>query len=122
MILTDLTKEQLRALSKNQIINSIDDYLTANYTKKQLIQGVLDRDTEWDTPVCTYGPDGILTQNEIERDIETNAQVSRKYTVWDYYNSGEINTIITEFYDENDVLTKRKKIKHYKDGRQPEEQ
>jgi len=119
-MLTDLTLEQMRASTKNQIISSIDSYLTANFTKRQLIQMLRERDTEWDDPVCTYGPDGILTQNEIERDVETGAQVSRKYIVWDYYNSGEVNTIITEFYDENDVLKRRKKIKHYKDGRQPE--
>jgi len=120
MILTDLTRAQLRALTKNQIISAIDAYLTATYTRKQIIQGCLDKDTEWGNPVCTYGPDGILTQNEIERDVETDAQVSRKYIVWDYYNTGEVNTIITEFYDENDALKRRKKIKHYKDGRQPE--
>ena len=120
-MLTDLTLEQMRASTKNQIINSVDTYL-ANLTKRQLIQMLREHDTEWDDPICTYGKDGILTQNEIERDSETNVQVSRKYTVWDYYNSGEVNTIITEFYDENNALKKRKKIKHYKDGRQPEEQ
>jgi hypothetical protein len=122
MQLTDLTLPEMRASSKLEIINSVKDYMQANFTKKQLIQMLRERDTEWDDPICTYGEDGILTQNEIERDSETNAQVSRKYTVWDYYNTGEVNTIITEFYDENDALKRRKKIKHYKDGRQPEEQ
>lgn len=122
MILTDLTKAQLRALTKNQIINAIDAYLSANYTKKHLIQGILDRDTDWDAPVCTYGPNGIETQNEIERDVETGVQVSRKYTTWDYYNNGNVNVIRIDIFDENDVLKKTKRIKHYRDGRQPEEQ
>jgi hypothetical protein len=120
--LTDQTLEQMRASTKKQILDAMSAYMQATYTRKQIMQILRERDTEWDDPVCTYGPDGILTQNEIERDSETGLQVSRKYTVWDYYNSGEINTIITQFFDENDVLTKQKKIKHYKDGRQPEEQ
>jgi hypothetical protein len=123
MILTDLTKEQLRALNKNQIISAIGTYLAATYTRKQLIQGCLDRDTDWDTPICTYGADGqIESQNEIERDVDTDAQISRKYTAWTYYNSGEVNVITIQTFDETDTLKKQKKIKHYKDGRQPEEQ
>jgi hypothetical protein len=119
-MLTDLTLEQMRASTKNQIISSVDSYL-ANLTKRQLIQLLREHDTEWDDPVCIYGKDGILTHNEIERDIETGAQVSRKYIVWDYYNNGNVNTIITQFFDENDVLKRTKRIKHYRDGRQPEE-
>jgi hypothetical protein len=121
MILTGLTKDQLRALNKNQIISAIGTYLTAAYTRKQLIQGCLDRDTDWDNPICTYGPNGIESQNEIERDIETDAQVSRKLTTWTYYNSGEVNVITIQTFDETDTLKKQKKIKHYKDGKQPEE-
>lgn len=119
-MLTDLTLEQMRASTKNQIINSIDSYL-ANLTKRQIIQMLREHDTEWDDPVCTYGKDGILTRNEIERDAETGVQVSRKYIVWDYYNTGEVNTIIIEFFDENDALKRKKGIKHYRDGRQPNE-
>lgn len=122
-ILTDMTKAQMRESTKKQIIDSIDAYLSANYSKKQLIQLCLDRDTDLDDPVITYGADGqIESQNEIERNVETGAQLSRKYTTWDYYNNGNVNVITIQIFDENDALKKTKRIKHYRDGRQPEEQ
>ena len=118
-----MTLAEMRASTKNQIINSIADYLQANLTRRQVIQLCRERDTEWDDPVSTYGADGqIESQNEIERDSETGAPVSRKYTTWTYYNNGNVNVIAVRVFDETDALVKQKIIKHYRDGRQPEEQ
>lgn len=119
--LSDLTIVQMRASSKAQIIASIRDYLTANMTKHQLIVMLRDRETVWDDAVDTYYPDGqIESRNEIERDEDTLLQVSRRLTTWTYYNTGEVNVILIQTFDADDALKKTKRIKHYRDGRQPE--
>ena len=120
-ILSDMTLAQLRASTKTQIITSISSFLTANMTKHQLIVMLRDKETEWDTPVCTYNADGqIATQNEIERDEDTGLQVSRTFTTWTYYDTGEVNVILITYYDAADVEKKHKRIKHYKDRQQPD--
>jgi len=122
-MLTDLTIEQLRNSTKAQILDSIRAYMQANYTRRELIKLLRERDTIWDDPIDTYYPDGqIESSNEIERDDDTLAQVSRRYTTWTYYQTGEVNVIKIEKYDENDVLKKTQRIKHYRDGRQPIEE
>ena len=119
--ITDLTLPQMRASTKNQIADSVKTYLQNNYTKKQLIQLLRDKDSEWSDPVITYFPDGqIETQTEIETDCETGTQISKKVITYSYYNSGEINKIVIQTLDENNIEKKVKTIKHYKDGRQPE--
>lgn len=119
--LTALTFPQLRSATKAQIVTSIRDYLTANFTKRQLIQLLRDRDTEWDDPVQTYRPDGqIESQTEVERDEETGVQVSAKVITYSYYATGEVNKIIISILDENNVEVRRKTIKHFTDGKQPE--
>lgn len=118
--LSNMTIRQMRNSTKAQIIDSVADYIKANFTKRQLIQFLRDRDTEWDDPVCTYYPDGqISTQTVIERDEETELQVSKKVMTWTYYLTGEVNVIKTEFYNANDLLIRTRRIKHYRDGRQP---
>lgn len=119
--LSDLTIQQMRASTKKQIIDSVDAYLTANFSRRDLIRFLRDRDTIWDDPLDTYRPDGqIASRIEIERDDDTLIQVSKKITTWTYYGTGEVNVILIQIYDENNVLKTTKRIKHYRDGRQPE--
>ena len=121
MKLSDMTIQEMQASTKAEIITSIKNYLQDNFTRRDLIRMLRDRDTEWDEPIRTYRPDGqIESQIEVERDDDTQIQVSRRVTTWTYYNTGEVNVIKIEIYDENDVLKKTKRIKHYRDGRQPE--
>lgn len=118
---SDMTIQQLRASTKAQIIDSITAYLKANFTRRELIRMLRDRDTEWDEPIYTYRPDGqIESLTEVERDDDTQAQVSRKITKWTYYATGEVNVILIQIYNGADVLKRQKRIKHYRDGRQPE--
>lgn len=121
MNLSDLTIQQMRQMTKLELVNSIKDYLQNNYTRREIIRLLRDRDTEWDEPIRTYRPDGqIESQIEVERDDDTQVQVSRRVMTWTYYATGEVNVIKTEIYDENDVLKRTKRIKHYRNGRQPE--
>lgn len=121
MRLTDKTIQELRQMTKAQIIAAIADYLQASYTRREIIRGIRnDRDTETET-AYTYDAQGRITgQTDIERDDDTQAQVSKRVITWTYYATGEVNVIKTELYDAADVLIRTRRIKHYRDGRQPE--
>ena len=119
--LSNMTIRQMRDSTKAQIIDSVVEFMRSNFTKRQLIQFLRDRETEWDDPITTYRADGqIESQIDIERDVETGLQVSKKVMTWSYYASGEVNVIKTEFYDGNDALKRTRRVKHFRDGRQPE--
>ena len=118
--LTAMTIEQLRSATKAEILAGIRDYLAANYTRRDLIRLCRDRDTYTETTDTTR-PDGQIFQRiEIERDGDTQAQVSRRVITWTYYATGEVNVITIERYDAINTLIRTKRIKHYRDGRQPE--
>jgi hypothetical protein len=119
--LSDLTIQQMRSATKAQIITSIGNFLQANFTRRDLIRLLRDRDTTWDVPVYTYNPTGQpVSCLELERDDDTQAQIRKILTSWAYYPSGEIDTITIQNYSANNALTSQKVIKHYKDGKQPE--
>ena len=116
----DVTLEQLREMTKTQIINKLSTWLTNNFTKRQLILWLLGADVIFDTPIVAYQEDGqIISQLEIERDGETGLQTRKVLTTWTYYPSGEVNVITIKTYDASNVLVDTKTIKHYRDGRQP---
>lgn len=120
IIPVDVTLEQLRALTKAQIITKLSNWLTNNFTKRQLILWLMDIEVMDDAPVRTYRADGQITsETTVTKDTETNLQVSKRAVTWTYYATGEVNLITIKQYDSNDVLLHTKAIKHYKDGRQP---
>jgi len=120
-MLSNLTIQQLRASTKAQIITAITAYLQANFTRRELIRLLWERDTDWDEPIRTYRADGqIESQIEIERNDDTRVQVSKRVMTWSYYATGEVNVILVQVYDAMDVLKRTKRIKHYRDGKQPE--
>lgn len=120
IIPVDVTLEQLRALTKTQIINRLSTWLTKNFTKRQLILWLMDIEVMDMPPVRTYRADGqIASETIVTKDTETNLQVSRRETLWSYYATGEVNVITIKQYDSNDALIRTKAIKHYIDGRQP---
>jgi hypothetical protein len=120
IIPVDVTLEQLRALTKTQIINKLSTYLTNNMTKRQLILWLMNMDVIDIEPVRTYRADGqIESETTITVGTETNAQVNKRVTTWTYYATGEVNVITIKQYDGSNNLLHTKAIKHYKDGRQP---
>ena len=120
IIPVDVTLEQLRALTKTQIINRLSTWLTKNFTKRQLILWLMDIEVMDMPPVRTYRADGQITsETTVTKDTETNLQVNKREATWTYYATGEVNVITIKQYDANNVLLHTKAIKHYKDGRQP---
>ena len=120
IIPVDVTLEQLRALTKTQIINKLSTYLTNNMTKRRLILWLMDMDVIDIEPVRTYRADGqIESETTITVDTETNAQVNKRVTTWTYYATGEVNVITIKQYDGSKNLLRTKAIKHYQDGKQP---
>jgi hypothetical protein len=115
--ISDLTPAQLRSSTKTQIITSIRDYLTAYFSKRQLIRFLLDRDRDNDTQVCTYYPDGqIKRTRDVERDIETAIKTGTRIIDWDYYANGAVQYITIITLDANDVETSRVRIRHNGNG------
>lgn len=120
IIPVNVTLAQLRSMTKAQIINKLSNWLTNNFTKRQLILWLMDIEVMDDEPVRTYRADGQITSETIvTKDTETNLQVSKREVTWTYYATGEVNLITIKQYDANNVLLHTKAIKHYKDGRQP---
>ena len=120
IIPVDVTLEQLRALTKAQIISRLSTWLTNHFTKRQLILWLMDMDVIAIEPVRTYRADGqIESETAIEVDTETNAQVNKRVVTWTYYPTGEVDVIGIKTYDGANNLLRTKSIKHYTDGRQP---
>lgn len=120
IIPVDVTLEQLRALTKAQIINRLSTWLTNHFTKRQLILWLMDIEVMDDEPVRTYREDGQITsETTVTKDTETNLQVSKREVSWTYYATGEVNEITIKVYDGSNNLIRTKVIKHYTDGRQP---
>ena len=118
---SNLTLEQLKAATKAQIITAIDNWL-ANHTKRQIIELLLDATSIADRPDITRWPDGqIKRRDETFRDVEGNVTGSRR-TNYAYSPGGEIDTIETIDVDADlTTVLNRRTVKHFLDGRQPEE-
>jgi len=120
IIPVDVTLEQLRALTKAQIINRLSTWLTNNMTKRQLILWLMDIEVMDDEPIRTYREDGQITsETTVTKDTATNLQVNKRVVTWSYYPTNEVNVITIKTYDGANNLLRTKAIKHYTDGRQP---
>lgn len=120
----NITLDQLRALTKEQILTAISNRL-AQLTKKQLIILILriagqDLNT-WETTEQTQaqdGPNGQIARLHTTRNAL--GELIRSQTIdWNYYQTGEVNEITITGRDASDAVTARHIIKHFLDGRQP---
>ena len=118
---SNLTLAQLRAATKAQIITAIDNWL-ATHTKRRIIELLLDVTNIADRPDITYGADGqIARRDEVFRDVVGNV-TGGKRTNYAYYPTGEIDTItIVDVAADLTTVLGRRTVKHYLDGRQPEQ-
>ncbi|HEX8992908.1 MAG TPA: hypothetical protein VF784_14605, partial [Anaerolineales bacterium] len=97
-----------------QIITAIANYLTNNFTKRQIIAFLIDADVVADPPARSFRPDGqIESEIDTTRDPETGALIATKQVLWSYYPTGEVDTITI-----NDGTSLRT-IKHYLSGQPP---
>jgi hypothetical protein len=53
------------------------------------------------------------------RDINGNL-LSKRVDEYSYYETGEVDTIILQVYDDKGKLTSEKSVRHFKDGKKPE--
>jgi hypothetical protein len=117
--ISGLDKTQMQASTANQIRQPMKAYIDA-LNKHQLIAFNLDKDADDDDPITEYlGVNGQISKMKIvTRDIE-NVKLSSIVVTWDYYPTGEVDTIIMRSLDAGDVEKTVIKIKHYLDGRPP---
>ena len=125
--LSDVTIEQLRALTVTQLRNAIKNKVDA-MSKVQLIRLILggtDFDkvvTMQDNPVQTYYPDGqVKSKLVVNRDV-LGAKVGSKRWDFAYYDKlspRPIKEVIHTELDASDVVVGKKVIQYFTDGQQP---
>lgn len=95
--------------------------LTKDMTKRDVLIALNDGSEILSSePVRKYRKDGqIESQTEVITDVETNALILIKTITWTYYPKGEVDEI-TIIETNSKGAEKRKTIKHFIDGRQPE--
>ena len=120
----DLTLEQLRAATKEQLITKITERL-ASMTKKRICEFV------WG--IGNIVTDDLTLGDLVQSEDSTNGQVLKVYETtdilgdnlgsqkieWTYYPTGEVDTITISELDALDAVISIKTIKHFKDGREP---
>jgi hypothetical protein len=120
----DLTLEQLRAATKEQIITRVVNILTSMTRKKicEFIWTIKSAGFEaisLSTLTINHDvPEGQLLRVYEKTDILGNKTGSTK-TEWTYYPTGEVDTITILELDALDQIISQKTIKHFTDGRQP---
>jgi len=120
----DLTLEQLRAATNDQIITRVVNLLTT-LSKKRIcefiwtIKDVSFQPISLSTLTVNHDvPEGQLLRFYEITDILGNKLGSTKID-WTYYPTGEVNTITISELDALDTVISQKTIKHFLDGRQP---
>lgn len=117
----DIDAETLQTMTAQELRDAIGSYLVTK-TKRDIICFLLDVEVIQDEPICVYGDDGqIIEKVSFESDVETGDVLKHTVTNWGYYPDGSIDTITISEFDQNNTVVATKKIKHYLDGRQPEE-
>jgi len=65
------------------------------------------------------GKNGRTSQVYELRYVDTGELISKRTESTTYYGTGEINMVTQKRFDKNSKLVNERKIKYYKDGRQP---
>lgn len=124
MLFEDLTLEQLRAATKEQIITRIMNLLTT-MSRKRICEFIWTiKDVNFN-PIAIQtltinhdAPEGQLIRIHETTDILGNKTGSQR-TEWTYYPTGEVDTITITELDAVDKISSQKTIKHFVDGRHP---
>lgn len=120
---TTFSLEELRAATKANIIRDVGEYIATKFTKRQIIAWLVLDDVEGDRipdrAATTYEDQDCVIKYEIWRDPETGDQVSGRVTTWSYFGTGEVYDIIISDYDKDNIETRRYRIRHSRDGKQP---
>jgi len=124
MLFEDLTLEQLRAATKEQIITRVTNLL-ASLSRRRIcefiwtIKDISFTDITLSTLTVNHDvPEGQLLRIYEKTDILGNKLGSQKIE-WTYYPTGEVDTITILELDALDTVISTKTIKHFIDGRQP---
>lgn len=89
--------------------------------RPDLIQAIKNNEDEGTTTSCVEKDEKERTKKWTEetRDID-GILISKRVDEYSYYETGEVDTIIQQVYDDKGKLTSEKKVKHFTDGKKPE--
>lgn len=121
---TTLTLQELRASTKAQIVRNVGEYIAAHFTKRQVIRWLVLGDTESgnvpDRTVVTHDDQGrVVKMVKVWRAPETGDRLSGRVMTWQYFATREIRFIFISDRDGDNVEIRRRRIRHFRDGRQP---
>lgn len=121
---TTMTLAGLRAATKAEITSNVRQWMMANLTKRQIIRWLMLGNTEAgdipDRVVVTRDDQGRVTRMvKVWRDPETGERVRGEVMTWQYFATGEIRYIVISDRDADNNETRRRRIRHWRDGRQP---
>jgi hypothetical protein len=114
------TLAQIRAATKAQIVTALTNQLNS-MTKRQIILflwDTIDRVPD-NTVFVTDAQNRVISQTDIDRDIETGVMVGGRVVTSTFYPTGEVDTITISTRNASNAEIAKKIIKHYKDGSQP---
>lgn len=120
----DLTLDQLRAATKDQILTRLTSVFASMSRKKicefiWTIKGVPFEGVTLSTLTVNHDvSEGQLLRVYEKTDILGNKLGSQKME-WTYYPTGEVDTITVSDLNALDQIISQKTIKHFTDGRQP---
>lgn len=117
---TTLTLAELRASTKADIIHDVGRWMAANMSKREIIVWLMDAERIPDRAVITRDDRGrIVRCVDVDRDPETGEALGGRVMLWQYFATGEIHYIVISDRDADNVETRRRRLCHFRDGRQP---
>ena len=117
---SNLTLAELRSASHptGKIVSEVAKYLNSK-SKKEVVEMLMDTDVFSRPPVIASRPDKQIERREVETEDVLGNKTGSTVTTYSYFDTGEIEDIVISDCNASDVETKRVRIKHFKDGRQP---
>lgn len=117
---TTLILSELRTSTKAEITSNVRQWMMANLSKRQIIAWLMDADRIPDRTIVTYDDQGRVTRR-VDRwtDPETGDALSGRVMTWTYFATGEVRFIVISDRDGDNVETRRRRIRHWRSGRQP---
>jgi hypothetical protein len=117
---TTFSLAELRASTKAEITGNVRQWMMANLTRRQIIAWLMDADRIPDRTIVTRDDQGrVVKMVKVWRDPETGDRLGGEVMTWQYFATGEIRFIAISDRDGDNVETRRQRIQHFRDRRQP---
>ena len=117
---SNLSLAELRSAGHptGKIVSEVAKYLNSK-SKREVVEMLMDTKTFSRPLVIVQRHDRQIERREVETEDVLGNKTGSTVTTYSYFDTGEVEDIVISDYDAVSVETKRVRIKHFKDGRQP---